>query len=165
MAKAIKYLIIHCTATPEGREITEDDIRLWHLSPPPRGKGWKQVGYTDLFHLNGDSTRLVDNNENGWVESGEITNGVTGINNVSRHIVYAGGTDRYLNPKDTRTNDQQIAMRDYVMDFVARFPEVKVAGHNQFSAKACPSFDVPKWLREIGVPETNIYKSKRHELG
>jgi hypothetical protein len=157
MAKAIKYLVIHCTATPEGREITGDDIRLWHLSPPPRGNGWKQVGYTDLFHLNGDCTRLVNNNEDAKVDSWEITNGVAGINTVSRHIVYAGGMDRQcIKPKDTRTDEQKKAMADYVLDFIQRYDDVKVAGHRQFSAKSCPSFDTVKWCREIGVPEENI---------
>ena len=51
MAK-MKYLVIHCTATPEGREVTAADIRHWHCDPPAKGgRGWKQVGYTDLVHL------------------------------------------------------------------------------------------------------------------
>ncbi|RHB24096.1 lysozyme, partial [Bacteroides stercoris] len=32
MAK-LKYLVIHCTATPEGREVSSADIRKWHTSP------------------------------------------------------------------------------------------------------------------------------------
>ncbi len=51
MAK-LKYLVLHCTATPEGREVTSADIRRMHLSPVSAagGRGWKQVGYTDLIH-------------------------------------------------------------------------------------------------------------------
>ena len=60
MAK-MKYLVIHCTATPEGREVTAADIRHWHCDPPAKGgRGWKQVGYTDLVHLDGSIERLVD---------------------------------------------------------------------------------------------------------
>jgi hypothetical protein len=51
-----------------------------------------------------------------------------------------------------------ITMKKYVLDFVYRFPHVKVAGHNQFAAKACPCFDVPVWLRQIGIQENNIYR-------
>jgi hypothetical protein len=158
MANRLKYLVIHCTATPEGREVSSADIRKWHLSPAPAGRGWKQVGYTDLFHLNGGTERLVDNNEDANVDPWEVTNGATGINSISRHIVYVGGlTKDGKQAKDTRTLDQLNTMKRYVLDFVHRFPEAKVAGHNQFAAKACPSFDVPAWCRKIGVPEVNIY--------
>ena len=160
MAKEIKYLVIHCAATPEGREVTADDIRGWHTSPAPKGRGWKQVGYTDLFHLDGEVERLVANNEDSYVDSREITNGVAGINSVSRHIVYAGGLAKDAKtPKDTRTPAQAAALKKYALDMVRRFPRIKVAGHNQFANKACPSFDVPNWLRSIGVPEKNIYKA------
>ena len=54
-------------------------------------KRQKQVGYTDLFHLNGGVERLVNNNEDANVDPWEVTNGVAGYNSVSRHIVYAGG--------------------------------------------------------------------------
>lgn len=46
----LKYLVIHCTATPEGREVSGAEIRAWHTNPVSKGgRGWKQVGYTDLF--------------------------------------------------------------------------------------------------------------------
>lgn len=49
MAK-LKYLVIHCTATAESREVSSADIRRWHTAPVSEGgRGWKQVGYTDLF--------------------------------------------------------------------------------------------------------------------
>ena len=152
MAK-LKYLVIHCTATPAGREVSSDDIRLWHTSPPPAGRGWKQVGYTDMIHLDGSIERLVDNNEDGNVEPWEITNGVKGYNSVSRHIVYVGGCDARMNPKDTRTDEQLKAMTDYVKDFHRRFPDVRIVGHRDFPdvAKACPSFDVAEWLESIGI--------------
>ena len=73
----LKYLVIHCTATPEGREVSGAEIRAWHTNPVSKGgRGWKQVGYTDLFHLNGGVERLVDNNEDANVDPWEITNGV-----------------------------------------------------------------------------------------
>lgn len=152
MAK-IQYLVIHCTATPEGREVSAADIRRWHTSPAPTGRGWKQVGYTDLFHLDGRVERLVSNNEDANVDPWEITNGAKGYNSVSRHIVYAGGCDAGMKPKDTRTAAQKEALRKYVLDFHARHPAVKIVGHNQLAAKACPSFDVAAWLLEIGIKQ------------
>lgn len=148
----LKYLVIHCTATPEGREVTGADIRRMHCSPASAGgRGWKQVGYTDIIRLDGTIERLVDNNEDGNVDPWEVTNGAKGYNSVSRHIVYAGGCDRSMNPKDTRTPAQHKAKEAYVKDFHRRFPDVRIIGHNEVAAKACPSFDVQKWLKSIGI--------------
>jgi hypothetical protein len=153
MKKELKYLVIHCTATREGREVSAAEIRRWHTSPVSAGgRGWKQVGYTDLVHLNGSVERLVANNEDAWVDDWEITNGAKGYNSVSRHVVYAGGVAADgKTAKDTRTTAQKAALEKYVKDFHAAHPKVKIIGHNQVAAKACPSFDVQAWLREIGI--------------
>ena len=155
MGKPLKYLVLHCTATPEGREVSSDDIRRWHTSPVSKGgRGWKQVGYTDLIHLDGRVERLVDNNEDAWVDSWEITNGATGYNSVSRHVVYAGGlASDARTPKDTRTAAQLRVMKAYVSSFHRRFPNVRIIGHNEIAAKDCPCFDVQKWLRTIGISQ------------
>ena len=153
MAK-LKYLVIHCTATSEGRDVSAADIRRWHTAPVSAGgRGWKQVGYTDLIHTDGRVERLVANNEDANVDPWEITNGAAGYNSVSRHIVYAGGVDanNVQKAKDTRTPAQKEALKRYVLDFHRKHPTVKIVGHNQLAAKACPSFDVPQWLKSIGI--------------
>lgn len=149
----LRYLVIHCTATPEGREVTAADIRHWHTDPVSRGgRGWRQVGYTDLIHLDGKVERLVRNNEDMEVDPWEVTNGAAGYNALSRHIVYAGGcASDGKTPKDTRTPAQRKALEAYVKDFHRRFPAVRIVGHNELAAKACPSFSVKQWLREIGI--------------
>lgn len=159
MSKALKYLVLHCTASPEGREISAAQIRSFHTSPPPAGRGWRQVGYSDIIHLNGEVENLVPYNDDGVVDPWEITNGHAGINAESRHVVYVGGMDKAMkDAKDTRTVMQKLALANYVKQTIAQHPTILVAGHNQFAAKACPSFDVPKFLREIGVRELNIFK-------
>ena len=115
MPYTLKLLVIHCTATPAGREVSAEEIRRWHTAPPNEGgRGWKQVGYTDLVHLDG----------------------------VERD----GKT-----PRDTRTSEQRGALEAYVKDFHRRFPHVRIVGHNELAAKACPSFDVQEWLFKIGI--------------
>ena len=152
MAK-LKRLVLHCTATPEGREVSSADIRHWHCDPVSKGgRGWKQVGYTDMIHLDGKVERLVKNNEDANVDPWEVTNGAAGYNSTSRHVVYVGGVAKDgKTPKDTRTAAQKKAMETYVKDFHRRFPGIPIVGHNQLAAKACPSFDVPEWLKEIGI--------------
>ena len=142
-----KYLVIHCTATPEGREVSSADIRKWHTSPVGQGgRGWKQVGYTDLFHLQGGVERLVNNNEDAQVDPWEVTNGAKGYNSVSRHIVYAGGVAKDgKTPKDTRTGCQKKALEKYVkavsythLDVYKRQPHAcAVPGHNPPTPAAC----------------------------
>ena len=151
----MKYLVLHCTATPEGREVSSKEIRHWHTDPVKKGgRGWKQVGYTDLFHLDGTVERLVKNNEDAEVDPWEVTNGAAGYNSVSRHVVYAGGLAKDgKTAKDTRTAAQLKAMTAYVGDFHERFPQIKIVGHRDLPGvnKACPSFDVKAWLESIGI--------------
>ena len=42
-------------------------------------------------------------------------------------------------------------LEKYVKDFHRKFPDVRIIGHNELAAKACPSFDVQEWLKEIGI--------------
>lgn len=151
MAK-LKYLVIHCTATAEGREVTAAQLRAAHTNPVSKGgRGWRVVGYTDMIHLDGRIERLVDNNEDANVDPWEITNGAKGYNSISRHVVYTGGLDKKGKPKDTRTVAQKEALKRYVLDFHRRFPDVKIIGHNEVAAKDCPCFDVQAWLRDLNI--------------
>ena len=149
----LKYLVIHCTATPQGRKVTSNDIRAWHTNPVSKGgRGWKQVGYTDMFHLDGTVERLARNNEDARVDPWEITNGAKGYNSISRHIVYVGGVAADgKTPKDTRTPGQLKALEDYVKDFHRRFPDVRIVGHNELAAKASRRLR-PRWEPYSGVP-------------
>lgn len=151
----LQRLVLHCTATPEGRKVTSHEIRAWHTNPVSKGgRGWKQVGYTDMIHLDGRVERLVQNNEDANVDPWEITNGAQGYNSTSRHVVYVGGVAKDgKTPKDTRTPGQLKAMEAYVKDFHRRFPSAQIVGHNELAAKACPSFDVQKWLKSIGITQ------------
>lgn len=158
----LTYLIIHCTATPEGRAVSSNTIRRWHTNPKPQGRGWKQVGYSDMIHLDGKIENLVPYDENDIIEPWEITNGASGVNSVSRHVVYVGGTDKNQKPKDTRTPQQLEQLECYVKNMILLHPNILIAGHNQFnSGKACPSFDVPKWLVSIQVNPKNIYNQSQ----
>ena len=161
--KPLSYLIIHCTATPEGREVTAEDIKRMHLSKPPIGRGWAQVGYSDIIHLDGIVENLVPYNEDGIVQPREITNGVFGINGVSRHLCYVGGMDRaYKKAKDTRTEEQRDAMLEYVLNMIRLHPNILIAGHNQFDKmKACPSFFVPSWALAQKIDKKNIMMLNR----
>ena len=157
--KMLQYLILHCTATPQGREVSAAHIRQWHL----QGRGWSRVGYTDLITLDGTLVNLTPFDQDDDVAAWELTNGVRGLNSISRHVVYAGGCDAALKPKDTRTAAQKACVADYVRYTVRRHPHIQVAGHYHFAPKACPAFQVEKWCRQIGIQEQNILKMENGE--
>jgi N-acetylmuramoyl-L-alanine amidase len=162
-----KYLIIHCTATPEGRSVTPETVRNWHTKPKPVGRGWKVVGYSDLILLDGSRHQFVRHNGDKWIDENEITNGVAGINSNSRHLCYVGGlSSDKRKAKDTLTDLQNAMLSSIIAEVLTYAPDVLIAGHNQFSQKDCPSFYVPDYLRErclIKVPEKNIYKANPYK--
>ncbi|OFY84709.1 MAG: hypothetical protein A3F72_15550 [Bacteroidetes bacterium RIFCSPLOWO2_12_FULL_35_15] len=158
----LNYLVLHCTATPEGRPVTKDEIIRWHTNPVHLGgRGWNRPGYSDLVELDGDLVSIIPFNTDDFVDQWEISNGVVGLNGNARHIVYAGGMDtENKKPKDTRTKEQLATLEVYVKYTIKRHPKILVLGHNEAPnahGKACPSFNVGEWLRSIGVAEANIY--------
>ena len=150
----LKRLVIHCTDTRQGREVSGAEIRHWHTSPKSKGgRGWKQVGYSDLIHLNGGVENLVPYNEDQNVDPWEVTNGAAGYNSTSRHVVYVGGRNMANENCDTRTAEQRKALEKYVRSFHRQHPQAEIVGHRDLPgvSKACPCFDVKRWLREIGL--------------
>ena len=47
-------------------------------------------------------------------------------------------------PKDTRTAAQIATMLELLRLLKKIFPKATIHGHNEFSSKACPSFDVQR---------------------
>ena len=127
----ITHIVVHCTATPEGRNHTAADIDRWH-----RDRGFKKIGYHYVVHLNGTI-------EVGRPEE-EIGSHVAGRNSNSIGVVYVGGVDKVkLQPKDTRTKEQKAALLDLLKKLKRRYPKAVIQGHRDFPkvAKACPSFN------------------------
>ena len=158
----LTYLVIHCTATPKGQEVTKADIIHWHTAPKRLGgRGWQRPGYSDMIYLDGSLINVLAFDQNDLVDSWEISNGVRGINGISRHLVYVGGLDKKgKRGKDTRTDAQKGTLLAYVKFTLLRHPDIQILGHQHApnARKTCPSFDVPRWLKSIGVADKNIYK-------
>lgn len=156
--RKLKYYIVHCTATPEGREVTSEELNLWW--DQRWGKNRKN-GYSKLIHLDGGQEILTNYDNNAWKESDEITWGAKGYNSFAHHSCYVGGTEKgNLNKaKDTRTYDQKRSLMADMLNFHYLHPDIIFGGHNQISNKACPSFDVRKFCQEIGIPEKNILQN------
>lgn len=138
--RKIDEIIIHCTATEEGRNFTVEEVRRWHV----QGNGWKDIGYHFLIYLDGSihPGRPID----------QVGAHTSGHNATSIGVCYVGGlaADRKT-PKDTRTPQQKAALEKLVRSLCVVFGVQKVNGHRKYANKACPSFDVDKWCEEVGL--------------
>jgi hypothetical protein len=165
MAK-LKYLVIHCTDTPEHMNVTPEMIKSWHTDKKPIGRGWSRVGYSDLIMLDGTIKNLRPYDEDDKVEDFEVTNGARGYNGVSRHIAYSGGRDaNSQKPKNTLNEAQLESLAEYVKEFIQNHPDAKVIGHNQINDyKKCPSFSVAfVFVITLGFPKDSFMLSDSEE--
>ncbi len=118
--RTIDEIIVHCTATPEGKDYSVDTIRSWHL-----GQGWKDIGYHYVVYRDGSV-------HPGRPET-QVGSHVAGHNAHTLGIVYVGGVAADgKTPKDTRTAAQKASLIDLVKALAAKYPAIKkVTGHNQ----------------------------------
>jgi N-acetylmuramoyl-L-alanine amidase len=126
--RPVNEIIVHCTATQEGRDFTVDTIRGWH-----KRQGWSDIGYHYVVH------------RDGRVEAGRpvelIGSHVKGRNTGTIGITYIGGVDKNGKSKDTRTPEQKKALVEFLTTLLKRYPAItKISGHNQYAAKDCPCF-------------------------
>ena len=99
----IDSIIIHCSATRAGQDLTAKDIDRMH-----RARGFNQIGYNYVIRIDGTieigRSLTVDGahcNTKGFSESS--------YNKHSVGICYIGGLDANGKPADTRTIAQKAA--------------------------------------------------------
>lgn len=135
--RKINEIIVHCAATPEGKNFKAADIDRWH-----RERKMKCIGYHYVVDLDGTV-------EPGRPES-EIGAHCLGHNQYSIGVCYVGGLaadDK--TPKDTRTAAQKEALLALLNKLRAKYPNASIHGHRDFAAKACPSFDATREYKNI----------------
>lgn len=125
-------VVIHCAATPEGKDYTVNDIRAWH-----KQRGFSDIGYHYVVYRDGSI--------HAGRPLGQIGAHVEGHNTGTVGVCYIGGvTADGKTPKDTRTPAQKASLLWLVRELARHYPKLtKVRGHNDYTnAKACPSFKV-----------------------
>lgn len=143
--RPIYEIIVHCTATPEGRPVTVAEIDAWH-----RARGWSGIGYHRVIGLNGER----------W--DGRPLSAVgahcANHNTGTIGVVYVGGLAADgRTPKDTRTAAQKAALLAELKDLRDRFGIRKISGHNEYAAKACPCFDA-------SAEYDHLFEGRRREI-
>ena len=146
--RRIDYIVVHCTATPEGQDKSVEKIRKEHLA-----LGWSDIGYHYVVTRDGrvHTGRDVD----------IAGSHVSGHNANSIGVVYVGGLENKpiayskLKAKDTRTEAQKAALLSLLSGLRRLYPNARILGHRDFSKdsngngvidpweriKECPSFD------------------------
>ncbi len=131
-SRPISEIIIHCAATPEGKDYTVPTIRAWH-----KERGWTDIGYHYVVYRDGSIHvgRPI----------GQVGSHVAGRNTGTIGICYVGGLSADgKTAKDTRTPAQRASLLWLRDQLAARHKGIrKISGHNEYAAKACPCFSVP----------------------
>ena len=128
--RRITLLIVHCSATPEGRNFDFEACRTDHI----RHRGFKDIGYH--YYLTRDGT----------IHRGRSLDTVGAhCQHHNRHsigICYEGGLDARGQPKDTRTLAQKASLLALLRELRNLFPDALILGHRDLNLqKACPCFD------------------------
>jgi N-acetylmuramoyl-L-alanine amidase len=136
LTRKIKWLSIHCTATPVTATVAS--IRnYWR-----KKLGWKNDGYHIVFPYEGGFTVLADFNT--------ICNSVQGFNSNGLGYSYIGGIDKNGKPIDNRSESQKRLMKVAVEETRLILEEIGVKGHYEFGAKkACPCFKASEEYKKV----------------
>ena len=139
--RPITEIIVHCTATRAdwwaGKRTSEKvrEIKRWHV----QDRGWADIGYHYLIDRDGTIATGRPIEKDGAHVQGR-NKGTIGISLFGGHG--SAETDQFA---EHFTPQQEVALRKLIGDLHGRFGKVPVTGHNQYAAKACPGFNVPKW--------------------
>lgn len=135
--RVIKEIIVHCSATAEGRDFTVEDIRRWH-----KQQGWSDIGYHYVIGRHGEK----------WTGRDVDVSGAhcEGHNRNSIGVCYIGGLDAAgKKAKDTRTLQQKAVMLSLLTELKRLYPQAKIYGHRDFARKDCPCFDAKNEYKNI----------------
>lgn len=131
----VKFIAVHCSATPGNRDIGVKEIDRMH-----RDRGFRCIGYHYVIRRDGTVEKGRPDN----VPGAHVEN----WNHCSLGICLVGGVDSKLKPEANYTVRQLTVLADLVQRLLQKHPDAIVQGHRDFPNvnKVCPSFDVKHWL-------------------
>lgn len=140
--RVIVRIVVHCSATQEGKDYRKADVDRWH-----RAKGWNGCGYHYVIGLDG-KIELGRNIEDKGAHVGAYNPGSVGI-------VYIGGLDKWGKAKDTRTEAQKESLLWLLTEMRRLYPSAVIIGHRDLPGvkKACPCFDAKKEYNALFPPK------------
>jgi N-acetylmuramoyl-L-alanine amidase len=136
-------IVVHCSDTPAGADVGAEDIRRWHTLPPPRGRGWRDIGYHYVIRRDGTVELGRDTDRDGS-SLDEIGAHAAGHNSSSVGICLVGGKGGF-----NFTFRQLTQLMQLIEDLREEVPTIEeVVGHRDLNpGKDCPQFDVRSLLK------------------
>lgn len=130
----IKYLVVHCSATPASHDIGLKEIDRWH-----RAKGWLRIGYHHVIRRDGTVEDGRPHTQAGAHEPA--------VNRSSIGYCLIGGLDKIGRPQNNFTPEQMESLTRLLKAHLALYPGAEVLGHRDIPGvkKDCPCFDVRSW--------------------
>lgn len=104
----VEEIILHCSATVEGKPFTAADIDRWH-----RERGFRKIGYHYVIDLDG---KIEVGRE--LFEDGAHC---IGHNSKAIGICYIGGLGKDGKPKDTRTIEQKEVLFEVIYTLMEKY--------------------------------------------
>jgi hypothetical protein len=160
--KHVDYLIIHSTNTSEASDFGKDVVIEKHTaSTKENGLGFNRPGFDYLVKMDGTLETIINEDNPTQVDLWNISSGLQDLAGIAKNVAYVGGrTLKEAFDKDTRTKDQIRTLETIVRFYIVRFPSIIILGNNEVPTKTdedSPAFSVNEWLRQIVIPEKNIY--------
>ncbi len=126
----IKFLIIHCSDTPNKQNVDAAFIHKMHLN-----NGWDGIGYHKVILRSG----IVENGRpEFWIGAH-----VKGLNDQSLGVCLIGSTKF--------TKMQFSSLKKVLFNWKKKYPKAIILGHRDATntTKTCPNFNVEKWCKEF----------------
>ena len=127
-------IIIHCSYTKPDMNWDAPEIRKIHVDE----NGWDDIGYHYIIK------------RNGVVDQGRPHNAVgahcRGQNQTSIGICLIGGMTSGGASAFNFTSNQLHTLDLKLMELKKEYPSATIHGHNEFSSKDCPCFDVQSYI-------------------
>ena len=125
-----KYIAVHCAST--SYDVSVERIRQWHIA-----RGFDDIGYHYVIRFDGTIETGRDEELVGAHERA--------INRTSVAVCLAGGSEDGKD-KYNFTDIQMASLRVLITQLIGKYgKDVQVVGHNEYSEKSCPTFNVPAW--------------------
>ncbi|MCU7839769.1 MAG: N-acetylmuramoyl-L-alanine amidase [Candidatus Thiodiazotropha sp. (ex Troendleina suluensis)] len=123
----IHTIAIHCSDTPNEREVSAADIHRWH-----RNKGWDGIGYHGVIKRSGK----VERGRPPYWKGAHVV----GHNRGSLGICLIG--------RDQFTDNQLEALNALLTELIDLYPSAEIVGHRDLDdRKPCPNFNVKHWWK------------------
>ena len=132
----IKYIVIHCSDTPNGKHFDAIDIHNWH-----KERKFDGIGYHAVILIAGS---IQQGRPEYWVGAH-----VRGHNENSLGVCLIGKTEF--------DKEQWCSLATLIEFWKKDRPDAIVLGHRDFPCvhKNCPGFDVKEWWEQVKIKEVS----------